>query len=79
MAAFLYRFGGSPDSTQAPGFTDVAVNNQFAKEIGWLASQEISTGWDEGNGAKSYRPLLPVNRDAMAAFMYRFNLKHSAA
>jgi hypothetical protein len=32
---------------------------------------KISSGWDEGNGKASYRPLNSVNRDAMAAFMYR--------
>jgi hypothetical protein len=56
----------------------VAGDNQFFKEIGWLAAEEISTGWDEGNNAKSFRPIQAVNRDAMAAFMYRFNMKHSA-
>ncbi|ABK03717.1 polysaccharide deacetylase [Arthrobacter sp. FB24] len=74
MAAFMYRLAGSPAYTP-PGtspFIDVTPQTQFYKEIAWLASKGISTGWDEGNGAKSYRPLQTVNRDAMAAFMYRF-------
>jgi hypothetical protein len=73
MAAFMYRLAGSPAFTP-PGvspFMDVTPQTQFYKEITWLASKGISTGWDEGNGVRSYRPLQPVNRDAMAAFMYR--------
>ncbi|MER2137543.1 MAG: S-layer homology domain-containing protein, partial [Arthrobacter sp.] len=73
MAAFMYRLAGSPDYTP-PGdspFTDVAPDTQFYKEIAWLASTEISTGWAEADGSRTYRPLQPVNRDAMAAFMYR--------
>lgn len=74
MAAFLYRLAGSPDFTppSASPFTDVATNNQFYKQITWLAAQEISTGWTEEDGTKTYRPLQSVNRDAMAAFLYRF-------
>lgn len=70
MAAFLYRLAGSP-SYNAPAkspFTDVATNNQFYKEISWLAETGVSTGYPDG----SFRPLAPVKRDAMAAFMNRF-------
>ncbi|WP_432393377.1 S-layer homology domain-containing protein [Pseudarthrobacter sp. L19] len=78
MAAFLYRLAGKPDFTPpaTSPFTDVATDNQFYKEITWLAAQKISTGWDEGNGKATYRPLQSVNRDAMAAFMFRWNSKY---
>jgi hypothetical protein len=71
MAAFMYRLAGKPDFTPpaVSPFTDVPVGAQFYKEITWLAKQEISTGYPDG----TYRPLQPVNRDAMAAFMYRYN------
>lgn len=74
MAAFMYRLAGSPDFTppQVSPFADVSPNNLFYKEITWLAEENISTGWAERNGSRTYRPLQPVNRDAMAAFMYRF-------
>jgi peptidoglycan/xylan/chitin deacetylase (PgdA/CDA1 family) len=74
MAAFLYRLAGSPAFTPpaVSPFTDVGPQTQFYKEITWLAAQGVSTGWDEANSTKTYRPLQPVNRDAMAAFMYRF-------
>ncbi|MCI0143639.1 lysozyme [Arthrobacter bambusae] len=75
MAAFMYRLAGSPAFT-APAtspFTDVATDNPFYKQITWLANSGISTGWTESDGSKTYRPYLAVNRDAMAAFMYRYN------
>ena len=49
-------------------FVDVATDNQFYREISWLAESGISTGWDDG----TFRPVQPVARDAMAAFMLRF-------
>lgn len=73
MAAFLYRFAGSPEFT-APAvspFRDVPRTHQFYKEITWLADAGISTGWSVPGG-KEFRPSNAVTRDAMAAFMYRF-------
>lgn len=69
MAAFLYRFHGSPEFVPpaVSPFTDVSPRDKFYKEITWLASMGITQGWPHG----SYRPLQPVNRDAMAAFLYR--------
>jgi hypothetical protein len=52
-------------------FADVSTNQLFYKEMSWLAAQGISTGWAEANGPRTYRALQPVNRDAMAAFLYR--------
>ncbi|YCK82903.1 carboxypeptidase regulatory-like domain-containing protein [Arthrobacter sp. D3-18] len=77
MAAFLYRLAGEPEftpPTESP-FIDVPVEAEFYKEITWLAAQGISTGWAESGNTKSFKPLLPVNRDAMAAFMFRYNTK----
>ncbi|MEW1820646.1 S-layer homology domain-containing protein [Arthrobacter sp. NPDC080031] len=79
MAAFMYRLAGKPEFTAPPvsPFTDVTPTTQFYKEITWLADQGVSTGWTEANGSRSYRPIQPVNRDAMAAFMYRLAGKPS--
>lgn len=71
MAAFFYRAAGSPtynapvDST----FKDIKYGDQFYKEVSWMKASGISTGWSDG----TYRPLNKVNRDAMAAFIYRFD------
>ncbi|MCQ1953684.1 CAP domain-containing protein [Arthrobacter sp. zg-Y238] len=77
MAAFLYRAAGSPmyaQPSKSP-FADVSTGQQFYKEMAWLAEKGISTGWTEANGTRSYRPLESINRDAMAAFLYRYSAK----
>ena len=73
MAAFMYRFAGAPDFSPPPvsPLVDVQPTDMFFKAIIWITARQISTGWDDGNGGRSYRPGQPVNRDAMAAFMYR--------
>ena len=48
-------------------FTDVAAGQVFCAEIQWLAKQGISTGYADG----SFQPTAPVNRQSMAAFLYR--------
>lgn len=70
MAAFFYRLAGSPGFTApaASPFTDISAGDQFYREVSWLAHNKISTGWADG----TFRPVQPVNRDAMAAFIYRF-------
>ncbi|MDN4612618.1 S8 family serine peptidase [Arthrobacter burdickii] len=70
MAAFLYRLAGEP-AYAAPStspFKDITPNTKFYKEMSWLAETGITTGYSDD----TYRPLAPVNRDAMAAFMNRF-------
>jgi serine protease len=75
MAAFLYRMAGSPPYTPpaVSPFIDVSTGQQFYKEMAWLAQNGISTGWTEAGGARSYRPLQPISRDAMAAFLFRLD------
>jgi YVTN family beta-propeller protein len=53
------------DARQA--FTDVPANAQFFHEISWLSNSGISTGYPDG----SFRPLDSIQRDAMAAFLFR--------
>lgn len=73
MAAFLYRYAGSPEVADqaASPFVDISSSTQFYKEMSWLAQKGISTGWEAGNGCRVFKPMEPVKRDAMAAFMYR--------
>ncbi|WP_026533872.1 S-layer homology domain-containing protein, partial [Arthrobacter sp. H14] len=69
MAAFLYRLAGEPEY-EAPAtspFEDYPRGSKFYTEVTWLADTGITTGWPDG----TYRPLEPINRDAMAAFLYR--------
>ncbi|MDO5496029.1 MAG: S-layer homology domain-containing protein, partial [bacterium] len=71
MAAFLYRFAGSPEwarSASLSVFRDVVPGGlTFFREITWLSATGITTGWPGG----TFGPYGPVNRDQMAAFLYR--------
>lgn len=73
MAAFLYRFTGSPAYTApgSPPFRDVPRSHGFYREIAWLADRGITAGYAVAGGAREYRPGQPVLREQMAAFMYR--------
>lgn len=74
MAAFLYRFAGSPvfAAPSRSAFVDVATKQSFYKEIAWLAGTGVSGGWAV-SGGKEFRPYNPITRDAMAAFLYRYS------
>jgi hypothetical protein len=48
-------------------FRDVSTTDRFYAEIAWLQESAISVGWADG----TYRPLRPVTRDVMAAFLNR--------
>jgi hypothetical protein len=70
MSAFLYRASDVDSYTPSGGssFTDVAVDAQFRTEIEWMAEYGVTTGYPGG----TFRPLAPVTRQAMAAFLLRF-------
>ena len=71
MAAFLYRLAGSPSYTPSAvdrnRFCDVNSLTPHSKEIWWLGSVGISTGFPDG----TYRPMDSVKRQDMAAFLHR--------
>jgi hypothetical protein len=70
FAAYLYRLAGKP-AVSLPNrspFKDVPKSSQFYKEIVWLSKQNITTGWADG----TFRPKSNIARDAMAAFLYRY-------
>ncbi|KAB8288598.1 internalin [Bifidobacterium ramosum] len=74
MAAFLYRLAGSPDfdaSKAKNPFKDVTKKTPHYREILWLASTGISTGWKERNGSYTFRGMDTVKRQDMAAFLHR--------
>ncbi len=75
MAAFLYRFAGSPafEPPTTSAFRDVGLDHPFYREISWLAASEISAGWVVSEGVSDYRPGAPVTRDVMAAFLHRLD------
>lgn len=70
MAAFFYRFAGSPTyvAPRTSDFNDVPSDYLFSKEINWLHSAGITTGWDDG----TFRPHTNTTRSDAAAFFYRY-------
>jgi len=75
MAAFLYRYAHeSRVETDPPTFTDVPSTHAFFDEIEWLAWTEVTTGYPEAGGTKTFRGSQPVLREQMAAFLYRYSI-----
>jgi hypothetical protein len=68
MSAFMSRLAGATlaPCTQAP-FSDVPVDHPFCREITWMKTSGVSTGFADG----TYRPSADVTRQAMSAFMHR--------
>jgi len=52
----------------SPTFTDVPPSSPLLPEVEWLASTGITTGWPD----HTFRPTARVERQAMAAFLMRF-------
>ena len=73
VIVFLYRAMGSPAYTapKVSPFSDVSTKNIFYKEISWAYDEGITEGWKMKNGTREFRPVQPVKRDAMAAFLMR--------
>ncbi|WP_170286275.1 S-layer homology domain-containing protein [Bifidobacterium ramosum] len=74
MAAFLYRLAGSPsfdESKVKNPFKDVTSKTPHYKEIMWLYSTGISTGWRLSDGSYEFRGMNSVVRQDMAAFLHR--------
>jgi hypothetical protein len=69
MAAFIYRLSGAPTYSPPsnPTYSDVGTNHTFRREIEWLKARGIGTGYEDG----TFRPLVSVSRQAMAAFLFR--------
>jgi hypothetical protein len=73
MAVFLARYAGA-DLSAAPtqaSFADVDLSASVAAAIGWMKATGISTGTAQPSGLPLYKPLDPVSRQAMAAFLNR--------
>ena len=72
MAAFLFRLAGEPAFTPpaVATFPDTPTSHPFFMEIEWLAVTGVTTGFDDG----TFRPASNVTRQAMAAFLHRYQL-----
>lgn len=79
MAAFLYRAAGEPAFTPpaTSPFVDVPTSHPFYTAIAWMAATGISTGTVTPSGAY-FKPADAVSREAMAAFLFRFDSSRRA-
>ena len=59
------------DTKPAGGFADVDAYTPHLEDVLWLAAKGISTGYDEWDGTRTFRGMVPVYRQDMAAFLYR--------
>lgn len=66
-AAFLYRRAGEPEVAGVSGFTDVPASHPFHDAIVWLEQEGITEGFADD----TFRPTVPVSRQAAAAFLHR--------
>lgn len=75
LAAFLYRLAGSPEYSPTQEdqsrFSDVNAATPHAKEIWWLASNDITSGFPDG----TFRGTSTVARQDMAALLRRFTAR----
>lgn len=73
MAAFLYRLSGSTyKGPKVSPFSDVKPGDKFYNEIAWMHHSRLSTGTKVPGKKPVYAPKSAVSREAMAAFLYRF-------
>ncbi|MDN6330204.1 MAG: N-acetylmuramoyl-L-alanine amidase, partial [Brachybacterium sp.] len=72
MIVFIYRAMGSPSysAPRSSPFRDVDPGFVFYDEICWAYEEGITEGWGSGSN-RTFKPLVPVKRDAVAAFLYR--------
>ncbi|QIK64088.1 hypothetical protein G7068_13455 [Leucobacter viscericola] len=56
---------------KVPVFADTPLSHKFYKEIDWMECMKYSTGWRQPVGKPLYKPQNNLERQAMAAFIYR--------
>lgn len=52
----------------ATPFRDITAESGFVTEILWLYDNGIASGWEDG----TFRPTAPIQRQAMASFLFQF-------
>gem|GEM_PF-683736 len=73
VASFLWKLAGSPAVALPPlaeRFTDVPGTHPFATAIYWMVGADIAGGYPDG----TFRPANSVTRQALAAFLARFEV-----
>ena len=68
VAQMLYNMAGSPAGTYSTPFTDVPWNAWYATAVGWAYQNGITNGID----STTFAPNLPVTRQQIVTFLYRY-------
>ena len=68
LAAALYRMAGEPAVTAKAAFTDVPADYWCAAAITWAAENGVVIGYGDGG----FRPADAVQRQELAAMLFRF-------
>ena len=63
---YLWKLAGSPQA-EAPGFTDVPADADYAQAVAWAVENGITSG--TGNGA--FSPDMICNRSQIVTFLYQ--------
>ena len=64
----LYRMSGEEAPAYEGTFTDVHPGDWFAPAVAWAVEHGIAAGMEDGG----FSPDLPVDREQLAAFLYRY-------
>ena len=68
LVTILWRLEGSPETTGAARFSDVAGGAWYAEAVRWAAGCGVVKGYDNGR----FGPNDAVTREQMAAILYRY-------
>lgn len=68
MVTVLYRMAGSPEVDGKQTFTDVPADAYFAKAVIWAEKNGVTTGTSE----TTFTPDMPVTREQLVTFLWRF-------
>jgi len=68
VAAFLWRFAGTPPAVIPGPFTDVIAGSYYEEAVAWLLDSGITTG----TSPTEFSPDLTVTRGQAATFLWRF-------
>src|SRR5699024_6244934 len=67
--AYLYRDATEPEDYTWVPFSDVNKDDKFLNEIAWAWWNGVTGGYADG----TFRPTGKITREAMAAYLYRYN------
>lgn len=67
VAAILHRMAGSP-AVYGSSFSDVKASAYYSKAVAWASRRGVVEGFSDG----TFRPDLPVSRQQLAAFLWRY-------